>query len=93
MHLRTVIEDFYNEHRYEAKSPATITFHRDNFQHFIRDTRAKDPEDLKASLVRRWLLDHDHLSRATLATYDRALRVLPGNSRVTPTGISSLPMG
>lgn len=78
MKLREVMEDFCEDQRYKGNSPATLTFYRDNFEHFLKDTGLETLEELTSSAVRSWLLGHSHLSRTTLATYDRALRVLTG---------------
>lgn len=78
MKLREVIEDFCEDQRYKGNSPATLTLYRVSFEHFLKDTGLEELHDLTGSAVRSWLLSHSHLSRTTLATYDRALRVLSG---------------
>lgn len=74
--LRPAIEDFFEEQEYKGNSPATVDFYRTNVEHFLRDTGITELDQFTETRVRRWLIGHKHLSRATLRTYDRALRVV-----------------
>lgn len=55
--------------------PKTIDFYERNFEHFLRDSGVEWLEDVTEGVVRSWFLGHRHVSGATLATYDRSLRV------------------
>jgi integrase/recombinase XerD len=76
MSLFEAINSFYEEQAYKGNSPATLTFYRDNFGHFLKDTGIRELREFTEDSIRRWLISHGKLSRTTLATYDRAMRVL-----------------
>ncbi len=73
--LRKVFEDFIAAKRYQGVSPATVSFYRRNWNHFIRDTGVATIDALTPTVIRDWLLDHPDVTPTTLATYDRGLRV------------------
>jgi hypothetical protein len=73
--LRVAFEDFLADREYQGVSPATVSFHRRNRAHFVRDTGVEALEDLVPEVIRGWLLDHRSVSSTTLATYDRSIRV------------------
>ena len=76
MTLNEALEDFFAEQEYKGNSAATINFYRENLKHFLKDTGVADLEGFNQRTIRSWLIEHRHVKRATLATYDRALRVV-----------------
>lgn len=73
--LREAFEDFIADKRYQGVSPATVSFYRRNWNHFVRDTGVATIDELTPNVIRDWLLDHQHVTPTTLATHDRSLRV------------------
>ncbi len=76
MTLNEALEDFFAEQEYKGNSAATINFYRENLKHFLKDTGVADLEGFNQRTIRSWLIEHRHVKRTTLATYDRALRVV-----------------
>ncbi len=76
MLLKEAIEDFFAEQQYKGNRPATLTFYRENFNHFLKDTRITELAELDEQVIRTWLVSHRTLSPNTLSTYDRAIRCL-----------------
>jgi len=73
--IREAFNDFLEDKDYQGVRPKTIDFYKRNFDHFLRDTGVEWLEDVTEGVIRSWLLGHRHVSGATLATYDRSLRV------------------
>lgn len=73
--IREAFADFLEDKEYQGVRPMTIDFYRRNFEHFLRDTSVEAFERVTEGTIRSWLLDHRHVSLATLAAYDRSLRV------------------
>jgi len=73
--LREAFDDFIADKQYQGVSPATVSFYRRNWSHFIRDTGLETVEELTPGVIRSWLLAHHGVTPTTLATYDRSLRV------------------
>ncbi len=73
--IREAFADFLDDKEYQGVRPWTIDFYRRNFEHFLKDTGVEVIGDVSESVIRSWLLAHRHVSEATLATYDRSLRV------------------
>lgn len=73
--IREAFGDFLDDKDYQGVRPRTIDFYRRNFEHFLRDTGVEWLEAVTEGVIRSWLLKHRHLAGATLATYDRSLRV------------------
>ena len=73
--LREAFEDFIADKRYQGVSPATVSFYRRNWNHFVRETGVAALKDATPAVVRDWLLAHAGVTSTTLATYDRSLRV------------------
>jgi integrase/recombinase XerD len=76
MTMLGAINDFYAEQEYKRNSRGMLTFYRQNFDHFLKDTGIVELSEFTEERIRRWLVGHKVLSRTTLAAYDRALRVL-----------------
>jgi integrase/recombinase XerD len=74
--LQEALTEFCEEQQYKGNSPRTVEFYSETVEHFIKDTGACLLGDFNERRIRSWLLSHRGLSSVTLATYDRALRVL-----------------
>jgi len=74
--LQAAISDFLEDQEYKGNSPATLRYYRTTLARFLRDTGSTSLEELTATSIRAWLVSHRSVSRATLATYDRCLRVV-----------------
>lgn len=73
--LREAFDDFIADKQYQGVSPATVSFYRRNWAHFVRDTGVRTVRELTPKVIRGWLLEHQGVTATTLATYDRSLRV------------------
>lgn len=76
MRLTEAIAEFYEEQDYKGNAPATLNFYKENFDHFLKDTGITTLDEFTEPAIRAWLMEHKDLSRTTIATYDRAIRVL-----------------
>ena len=76
MTMHEVISEFFAEQEYKGNRPATLTFYRVNFNHFLQDTGVINLEDFTERSIRAWLLSHRGLGPNTMGAYDRALRSL-----------------
>lgn len=69
------VRDFCDDQEYKGNSRATVRYYRSNLGRFRRDTETATLADFTERRIRRWLVSHKDVSSATLATYDRSLRV------------------
>ncbi|HKI56810.1 MAG TPA: site-specific integrase, partial [Trueperaceae bacterium] len=69
------VRDFCDDQEYKGNSPATVRYYRSNLGRFQRDAEIAAISDFSERKIRRWLVSHRDVSSATLATYDRCLRV------------------
>lgn len=74
--LEEALAEFYEDQRYKGNSVATLRFYRSNLQRFQRDTSTIYLDEYREATIRAWLIAHHGVSKATLATYDRSLRVV-----------------
>lgn len=74
--LRSALNDFYEEQEYKGNSPATLVFYRSTVERFLRQARVSTLEEVSEAAIRKWLVSDKGLSRASLRTYDRVLRVV-----------------
>lgn len=73
--LEGALTDFYEDQEYKGNSPATLRYYRTTLRRFQRDSGIVYLDELNESRIRSWLVSHQAIGRATLATYDRCLRV------------------
>lgn len=73
--LEGALADFYEDQEYKGNSPATLRYYRITLHRFRRDSGVVYLDELDESRIRSWLVSHRNVSRATLATHDRCLRV------------------
>jgi len=74
--LEWALAEFFEDQRYKGNSPATLRFYQSTLCRFQRDTSITLLEEFSEETIRSWLLAHPSVSKATLATYDRCLRVV-----------------
>ena len=74
--FESALSDFYEDQRYKGNSAATLRFYRTNLERFQRDTGLVYLDEFQEARIRSWLVAHNGISRASLATYDRCLRVV-----------------
>lgn len=75
MEFQAVVREFLEEQAYKGNSPRTVAFYEENLRRFVAGTGIVELAEFNASLVRTWLASYSGLSRSSVRTYDRALRV------------------
>ena len=58
MDLQEAFGDFLSEQEYKGNSAYTITFYREHFGHYLKDTNASELEELAERSIRVWLVRH-----------------------------------